>query len=285
MRGPTILSLLLILAITFPAIARAQPGTAAPPGSYERSCTFIAYDAATQILSAYCAWQPNDLLDGTNSSLWVPGCEAGTDIENNRGWLQCKARTGSWGYAGAVPDGSYQKSCWDWYVTSGPTLTARCHSFNGKSTDIGSGISDDDVNAQLPNLAQCNMHGDIQNIRGQLVCAPAGANSGPPAPAAPLATLGLGLQAPGGCKPGYVWRQADARDHVCVTTQTRQQVSDDDAAARQHGNLPNLITHKPGVCLQGYVWRDAYATDYVCVIPNTRDQAARDNAAAASRTN
>ena len=101
----------------------------------------------------------------------------------------------------------------------------------------------------------------------------------------PSQPAGLTTPTPGTCKAGYVWRQANARDHVCVTAQTRQQVADDNAAASKHGYLPDLIKHMPGACYPGYVWRQAYAADYVCVTPQTRDQAASDNAAAASHTN
>jgi len=80
------------------------------------------------------------------------------------------------------------------------------------------------------------------------------------------------------CKQGYVWREAFAGDHVCVTPQVRQQAADDN---RQAG--ARLDPARPGYCRQGYVWREASPNDHVCVTPETRSQAAEDNRAAAGR--
>jgi len=93
------------------------------------------------------------------------------------------------------------------------------------------------------------------------------------------------LPPPGTCKQGFVWRQVDPRDHVCVTAQTRKQVLDDNAAAPQH-TIARGAVHlaTPQDCLAGYVWRQAVASDYVCVTPQTRSATQADNAAAAMRT-
>lgn len=93
------------------------------------------------------------------------------------------------------------------------------------------------------------------------------------------------LPPPGTCKQGFVWRQVDPRDHVCVTTQTRQQVLNDNAAAAQF-TVPRGAVHlaTPQDCLAGYVWRQAVASDHVCVTPQTRSDTQADNAAAAMRT-
>ena len=91
---------------------------------------------------------------------------------------------------------------------------------------------------------------------------------------------------PGTCKQGFVWRQVDPGDHVCVTPQSRQQVVNDNAAAPQRTvarGAVHLVT--PQDCLAGYVWRKAVASDYVCVTPQARAAAQADNAAAPSRTN
>src|SRR6516164_288550 len=80
--------------------------------------------------------------------------------------------------------------------------------------------------------------------------------------------------ASGACIQGFVWREADPTDHVCVTPQTRAQTAADNAA-------PGRMNPK-GMCIQGFVWREADPTDHVCVTPQTRAQAAADNSAAAS---
>ena len=80
---------------------------------------------------------------------------------------------------------------------------------------------------------------------------------------------------------GFVWREADGSDHVCVTPDTRSQAAADNAAAPSRVD-PNGA-YGPDTCVQGYVWREAFLGDHVCVVPATRSQAAADNAAASSR--
>ncbi len=86
------------------------------------------------------------------------------------------------------------------------------------------------------------------------------------------------------CLQGYVWREANASDHVCVTGAIRSQTRYDNSQAdarRQPGGGP----FGPDTCKQGYVWREAYSGDHVCVTPQTRTQAADDNKHAAERHN
>ena len=83
------------------------------------------------------------------------------------------------------------------------------------------------------------------------------------------------------CRQGFVWREANRQDHVCVTPQTRQQVADDNrlAAQRRAGGGQ----YGPDTCLQGFVWREATPQDHVCVTPQRRQQAAEDNRLARQR--
>jgi len=84
------------------------------------------------------------------------------------------------------------------------------------------------------------------------------------------------------CKQGYVWREAFAGDHVCVTPQVRAQAAADNGLAASRRS-PNAGAFGPDTCLQGFVWREASPADHVCVPPATRAQAAADNAQAANR--
>ncbi len=84
------------------------------------------------------------------------------------------------------------------------------------------------------------------------------------------------------CKQGYVWREAFAGDHVCVTPQTRAQAAQDNSLAASR-RVPGGGAFGPDTCLQGFVWREASPADHVCVAPATRAQAAADNSQAASR--
>jgi hypothetical protein len=86
----------------------------------------------------------------------------------------------------------------------------------------------------------------------------------------------------GRCIQGFVWREAVAGDHVCVTPGTRQQAADDNAHAPERVSLHNQ-SYGPDTCKHGYVWREATPDDHVCVAPGTRQQTADDNAQADSR--
>jgi hypothetical protein len=84
----------------------------------------------------------------------------------------------------------------------------------------------------------------------------------------------------GVCIPGFVWREALAGDHVCVTPQTRSQVQLDNqqaATRRSPGKFG------PDTCVSGFVWREATPADHVCVTPQTRDQTAADSQRAPTR--
>jgi hypothetical protein len=87
---------------------------------------------------------------------------------------------------------------------------------------------------------------------------------------------------PDTCKQGFVWREAQPTDHVCVTPDIRTQTADENNLADQRRD-PNGGAYGPDTCLVGFVWREAFADDHVCVPPESRDQAHADNAAATSR--
>lgn len=83
---------------------------------------------------------------------------------------------------------------------------------------------------------------------------------------------------PDTCKDGFVWREARASDHVCVTRATQQTTRDENALADSRRGPSGLNT-----CKQEFVWREAFDGDTVCVAPDRRTQAKADNAAAAER--
>lgn len=87
---------------------------------------------------------------------------------------------------------------------------------------------------------------------------------------------------PDTCIQGFVWREANPNDHVCVTPAVRSQTAQENQLADGRRD-PNGGPYGPDTCLQGYVWRDAFEGDHVCVTPDVRTGAANDNAAAASR--
>ncbi len=98
-----------------------------------------------------------------------------------------------------------------------------------------------------------------------------------PPPPPPVVNLPYG---PDTCVQGFVWREAFAGDHVCVTPETRAQTARDNsqAAARRE---PKGGAYGPDTCRAGFVWRDARPGDHVCVTPAARTQAAHDNSQAA----
>ena len=77
------------------------------------------------------------------------------------------------------------------------------------------------------------------------------------------------------CIAGFVWREANPSDHVCVTPQVRQQTRSDNAQAGAR-RMPGGGPFGPDSCKQGFVWREAFVGDRVCVAPQTRTQAAMD---------
>jgi len=87
---------------------------------------------------------------------------------------------------------------------------------------------------------------------------------------------------PGTCAQGFVWREANPSDHVCVTPQVRDQTRDDNAQAAVRRS-PNGGPYGPDTCVQPFVWREAFLGDHICVTPETRTQAMRDNNAARDR--
>jgi hypothetical protein len=73
------------------------------------------------------------------------------------------------------------------------------------------------------------------------------------------------------CSQGFVWREAVAGDHVCVTPAQRDQTQRDNSLAASR-------LQSDGSCEQGFVWREATPTDHVCVSPQTRAEVASENA-------
>jgi hypothetical protein len=82
---------------------------------------------------------------------------------------------------------------------------------------------------------------------------------------------------PNACQNGYVWRDGDDSDCVCVTYETRAQAQADNAAAG------NRHVRGSDTYIQGYVWREAWPGDHVCVTDTTRSEAQNDNGQATRR--
>ncbi|MCO6428977.1 hypothetical protein [Nitrosomonas communis] len=93
----------------------------------------------------------------------------------------------------------------------------------------------------------------------------------------PLAVAMMIETAAAECKPGYVWRDAQDGDGVCVTPAERAEAKAQNANAannRRVGGGPS----GPNTCRDGYVWREAFAGDVVCVTPHEREKAKNQNA-------
>jgi hypothetical protein len=81
-----------------------------------------------------------------------------------------------------------------------------------------------------------------------------------------------------GCKPGYVWRDAQDGDGVCVTPTERSDAKKQNANAANNRVVGGGRSYGPNECRVGYVWREAFAGDVVCVTPHERQVARRQNA-------
>jgi hypothetical protein len=79
------------------------------------------------------------------------------------------------------------------------------------------------------------------------------------------------------CIQGFLWREANPTDHVCVQGGMAHEV--------HVQNLHPTDNQVPGsnTCVSGFVWREAFDGDTVCVSPDFRANVRADNAAAASR--
>jgi hypothetical protein len=93
-----------------------------------------------------------------------------------------------------------------------------------------------------------------------------------------------GSHGPLTCLDGFVWRQAAASDHVCVTPEVRAQTARDNALASTRRSSTRG-TFGPDLCVAGYVWREAVPGDHVCVTPATWQQVHDDNLTAGARRN
>jgi hypothetical protein len=78
------------------------------------------------------------------------------------------------------------------------------------------------------------------------------------------------------CLEGFVWREAVPVDHVCVTSESRALVAQENATAltrRAQAGGP----YGPNTCREGFVWREAINGDVVCVTPERRAAVAEEN--------
>ncbi len=85
------------------------------------------------------------------------------------------------------------------------------------------------------------------------------------------------------CKSGFVWREAQPTDLVCVPPASRDRVKQENATAASRRS-PTGGPYGPNTCLAGFVWREAFNGDVVCVTPDSRRMAKEENALSASRT-
>ena len=163
--------LLILAAVSlFGAVAAAQearsPQSAQhvvlppPPGSYQQSCVEIAFDGVG--LSANCRTPDGSMQ--RNTGIEIGRCATGADITNIGGAIHCAAVAGTMGWGNVLPWGSYVATC-DPMMTyvntsNGYILNARCLQRSGHYRN------------NLLDLRRCNLHSDIVNNDGLVVCAP-----------------------------------------------------------------------------------------------------------------
>jgi hypothetical protein len=97
-----------------------------------------------------------------------------------------------------------------------------------------------------------------------------------PAPAALADDFAYG---PDTCRTGYVWREAQPFDRVCVVPASRTRAAQENLTA--FSRIDPAGAYGPFSCIAGYVWREAFPGDAVCVTPARRTAVARENAQAA----
>ena len=82
---------------------------------------------------------------------------------------------------------------------------------------------------------------------------------------------------PGQCKAGFVWRDANDHDHVCVSGPSRDRAAQDNAAG------PDRKEPGSDRCKFGWVWREATRDDHVCVTGTVRNETKAETRVAAAR--
>lgn len=99
-------------------------------------------------------------------------------------------------------------------------------------------------------------------------------------PAKPVRQLGKRPAGgtPTACTAGFVWREANSADKVCVKPESRDRVT------RENATASTRWVNDSKSCVSGYVWREAFAGDQVCVTPMTRDTVREENRLASQRT-
>jgi hypothetical protein len=101
--------------------------------------------------------------------------------------------------------------------------------------------------------------------------------------ALPLALIAIDATAAAKCKSGYVWRDAQDGDGVCVTPGDRAEAKAQNANAANNRKSGGG-NYGPNTCRDGYVWREAFAGDVVCVTPHERTKAEQQNSDSAKHT-
>ena len=96
-----------------------------------------------------------------------------------------------------------------------------------------------------------------------------------PAPSAVADDFAYG---PDTCRTGYVWREAQPFDRVCVLPASRSRAHQENLVA--FSRIDPGGAYGPFSCVAGFVWREAFPGDAVCVIPSRRAAVARENAEA-----
>jgi len=80
------------------------------------------------------------------------------------------------------------------------------------------------------------------------------------------------------CRSGFVWREANAMDKVCVTPASRELI------ARENGRPDaHRAPRRGAICASGFVWREAFGGDTACVSPARRDAVRDENRLATHR--
>jgi len=223
-------------------------GDVAIPGAYDQGTEGAMILSRTRAVGGWTPWtQFHQNIDGSGHVRW---------------W--CNSTTGNWLDPGA------------WKIESG-SVGAKC-SEDGNCTPAV------DLSAHPPDYhsgwtaerSRCADHSNVFRARLgpdrllQIEC---------------LGTAGIARSAlsardcssgPDTCMRGFVWREGNASDHVCVIPGIRTLTREENAAASSHRE-PRGGAFGPDTCRPGFVWRDAFANDHVCVPVGSRAQAAFDN--------
>ncbi|MFB2895865.1 hypothetical protein ACE1CI_23395 [Aerosakkonemataceae cyanobacterium BLCC-F50] len=222
-----------------------------------------AYDYAPTVPGAFILTRQQ-----ANSTNWSLPFSVRTDADGRIRWW-CHSTTGNWLDPGT------------WRIDSA-SIGSKCND-SGCEPTADFSVTPVDTGGWTAERSRCDNRSSVIRARLgsnrllQIECLGSGTGTTSSRLTVKNCTYG-----PDTCIRGFVWREANPIDRVCVLPAVRDRTKADNNLAASRRN-PGGGAYGPDTCRQGYVWREAFPNDHVCVEPSIRSQAAFDNSRRSAR--